>query len=174
MLEIMLEITKMLSGFMRSFASLFPKLLLAGLVFISFYGAGLIVMRVSHRLSHKVKLPKDIRVLIGQAIKAVFFLIGLTAALTIVGVKLSSILTALGIGGLALGLALKDVLTNLITGLIILINRPFKIKDRIKVLDFEGVVVDINLRYTMIEVGEGLIFIPNQVLFVNPLRVFKD
>ncbi|MDI6799078.1 MAG: mechanosensitive ion channel [Actinomycetota bacterium] len=170
----MTETLKLLSEVFEAVLGFMPKLTVGIFVLVIFWLAGSIFLRISHTLSHKVNLPKDIRILIGQVTKAAFLLAGLLTALAFMGIKLSSLITALGLTGFALGVALKDVLANLLSGLVILLNRPFKIKDRIGILEFEGRVVDINLRYTVVETQEGPIFIPNQVIFANPLRVLND
>ncbi len=165
--------SEMLTKVLDVAASFLPRFIIGSLIFFLFYLFGLVFMKISHFISHKVRLPKDIRVLIGQLIKIIFLLAGAITALGLMGAKLSTMLTALGLTGFALGVALKDILTNLISGLVILINRPFKIKDRIEVLSFSGIVLDINLRYTVIDTEEDKVFLPNHIIFLNPLRVFK-
>lgn len=77
-----------------------------------------------------------------------------------------SLLTALGIGSLAIGLAAKDTLAQMISGFILLIDRPFRIGDRIRLAGGQvGDVVDIGMRSTKIQgLDTTVMIIPNSDL----------
>lgn len=86
--------------------------------------------------------------------------------LGIFGVPLSSIGAAVGLIGLGLSFALKDLIANFISGMFILINRPFKIGDQIEVKGEEGTVRDIRIRATDIKTYDGRkVIIPNSTLY---------
>ncbi len=82
------------------------------------------------------------------------------------GYDVLSLLTALGLGSLAIGLAAKDTLANMISGFTLMIDRPFRIGDRIQLASGKtGDVVDIGLRSTRIKtVDNTLLIIPNSEL----------
>jgi MscS family membrane protein len=77
-----------------------------------------------------------------------------------------SIVTALGIGSLAIGMAAKDTLANMISGFTLMIDRPFRIGDRIQLTSGKwGDVIDIGLRSTKIKTPDNtLLIIPNAEL----------
>ncbi len=77
-----------------------------------------------------------------------------------------SLVTALGIGSLAIGLAAKDTLANMISGFTLMIDRPFRIGDRIQLASGQwGDVVDIGLRSTRMQTADNtLLIIPNSDL----------
>ena len=77
-----------------------------------------------------------------------------------------SLVTALGIGSLAIGMAAKDTLANMISGFTLMIDRPFRIGDRIQLTSGQwGDVVDIGLRSTKIKTADNtLLIIPNAEL----------
>ncbi len=78
------------------------------------------------------------------------------------GYNVSSLIAGLGIGGLAFALAAKDLVGNLFGGIAILMDKPFKVGDRIKVSDVDGFVREIGLRTTRIETfGGTMITVPN-------------
>jgi len=103
-------------------------------------------------------------------LRKVFTIFLVCAALIVVlnhfGYDALSLLTALGIGSLAIGLAAKDTLANMISGFTLMIDRPFRIGDRIQLASGKtGDVVDIGLRSTRIKsVDNTLLIIPNSEL----------
>ncbi len=100
----------------------------------------------------------------------VLILIGLTIVLNRLGVNINALVTALGIGGLALSLAAQDTIANMISGIIILIDAPFRVGDRIEIqgLDTWGDVVDIGLRTTRIRTLDNrMVIVPNSNISKN-------
>jgi len=76
-----------------------------------------------------------------------------------------SLVTALGVGSLAIGLAAKDTLANMVSGFTLMIDRPFRIGDRIQLGTQIGDVIDIGLRSTKIKgVDNTFLIIPNSEL----------
>ncbi|MDH3529630.1 MAG: mechanosensitive ion channel family protein, partial [Acidobacteriota bacterium] len=101
-------------------------------------------------------------------------IIGFFVAAVVVfpGLSLGDLLAGLGIGSVALGFALKDVLQNLFAGFLILLYRPFQIGDQIKVDDFEGTVEEISIRATKIKTYDNeMVIIPNSELYMNSVLV---
>jgi small-conductance mechanosensitive channel len=95
-----------------------------------------------------------------------FFLVsvGVIMILSINNIDVSVLIAALGIGGLALSLAAQDSLANLISGVLILLDQPFRVGDRIEIqgLGTWGDVVDIGLRSTRIRTRDNiLVIVPN-------------
>jgi MscS family membrane protein len=103
-------------------------------------------------------------------VRKVFTIFLVCAVLIVVlkhfGYDALSLLTALGIGSLAIGLAAKDTLANMISGFTLMVDRPFRIGDRIQLASGKsGDVVDIGLRSTRIKtVDNTLLIIPNSEL----------
>ncbi len=92
------------------------------------------------------------------------YAIGILFLLESFGVAISPLLTALGVGGLAVALALQDTLANLFSGINILVAKQIKIGDFVKLsTGEEGHVVDMNWRNTTIKTStENMVVIPNQ------------
>ena len=106
--------------------------------------------------------------------KVALVLFGLVTALGTVGINISALVAGLGLTGFALGFALRDTISNLLAGVLILLYRPFEIGNRIKIAGFEGDVLTIDLRYTALT-GEGhKILIPNSKLFTDPIVVLGE
>ena len=80
------------------------------------------------------------------------------------GIDISSLTTALGVGSLAVGLALQDTLSNLVSGFLLLFAKPLKIGDWVTFESLEGRVIDINWRAVTLDNGFVEIIIPNATL----------
>jgi small-conductance mechanosensitive channel len=93
-------------------------------------------------------------------------LLALMVLLNLLGIPIAPILTALGVGGLAVALALQDTLSNLFAGFYVAVARQVRLGDYIKLnTGEEGYVTDITWRSTMIRtLGNNLIIIPNAKL----------
>ena len=94
------------------------------------------------------------------------YIIGLMVILQTLGISITPILTALGVGGLAVALALQDTLANLFSGLSLIASRKVKVGDYIQIdSGNSGYVVDITWRNTSIRVlPNNLVIIPNKTL----------
>ncbi|HPD60948.1 MAG TPA: mechanosensitive ion channel family protein [Thermodesulfobacteriota bacterium] len=99
-------------------------------------------------------------------IKLIVFLIGILIILQSLGISITPILTALGVGGLAVALALRDTLSNLFSGIHVIASKQVRIGDYIKLESGEeGYVADITWRTTSIRaLPNNLIVIPNSKL----------
>jgi MscS family membrane protein len=97
-----------------------------------------------------------------KTIKAVLWIFGIVIALSNSGFDVGALIAGLGIGGLALALAAQDTVKNIFGGLMIFLDKPFKMKERIKVNGMDGFVEEIGIRSTRLRTLEGrLITIPN-------------
>ncbi len=95
---------------------------------------------------------------------------GAVAALAVMGVNPARLATSLGLLGVALGFALREVIENFIAGLILLMQRPFTVGDQITFGDYEGIVEDVRVRDTVIRLYDGrLVFAPNAQIFKGPV-----
>jgi small-conductance mechanosensitive channel len=105
-----------------------------------------------------------------RALRFLLVLVGLVVMLDHVGFNISALLTAIGIGGLALSLAAQDTIANMISGVIILIDQPFRAGDRIEIQELNtwGDVVSIGLRSTRIRtLITGWSFVPIRVSVIR-------
>ncbi len=92
----------------------------------------------------------------------IFIVVSLTI-LDIWGINVAAIVASLGIGGVAVALAAKDTVANIISGLVILIDKPFSVGETVKIGDIMGNVEEIGLRATRIRTfDKTLVIIPNQ------------
>ena len=103
-------------------------------------------------------------------IVAIVDIVIIILALAIMGLNTASILTVIATGGVAIGLALKDSLGNIASGIIIIINKPFRKGDYIIVSGVEGKVNKINLFNTLLTTWDNkVVVVPNSVAVNNPI-----
>jgi small-conductance mechanosensitive channel len=102
--------------------------------------------------------------LIRRGTYSVIIIVGLVMILSINNVNVDVLIAALGLGGLALSLAAQDSIANMISGVILLLDKPFRVGDRVEIqgIGTWGDVVDIGLRTTRIRTRDNrLVIIPN-------------
>lgn len=111
---------------------------------------------------------KEIQLVVSRTASATVLLVGITAGLKIAGLDLTSIIAAAAFG---VGFALKDLIMNFISGIIVLLQKQFTIGDWIKVKGTEGVIKEIQSRYTIIKKFDGTnVIVPNSQLFKNQVN----
>jgi small conductance mechanosensitive channel len=145
----------------------------AFLIFLAIWTAASILQAVVRRVNSHVAETNDLFDLLGRVAKLALIVFGLVTALGTAGLNVSALVAGLGLTGFALGFAFRDVLSNLLAGVLILLYRPFVRGDRISVTGLEGTVTHIDLRYTNLEHDGNLMLIPNANLFTNPITVFR-
>ncbi|MGD9698769.1 mechanosensitive ion channel family protein [Acinetobacter sp.] len=105
-----------------------------------------------------------------SAIIFIGFLIAMVIAIP--GFTPGQLMSALGIGSVAIGFAFKDIFQNLLSGILILLGEPFKIGDDIIVSGMEGTVEDIQIRATYLRSPDGRrIVIPNATVYTSAVIV---
>jgi len=105
-----------------------------------------------------------------RAIRFLLIMVGLLIILDHVGFNISALVAAIGIGGLAISLAAQDTIANMISGVIILMDQPFRAGDRIEIQELNtwGDVVGIGLRSTRIRTLDNrLVIVPNSSISNN-------
>ena len=163
------SVNRMAAGFL----ALLPHLLVALIVFALFWFGARTVRGVVIRLTHK-RTHANVGLVIGRMAQWAIVLIGLLVTLSVIApsIKPSNILSVLGFGGVAIGFAFKDILQNFLSGILILLQEPFRVGDQIVFKEFEGTVELIDTRATRIKTYDGRrIIIPNGDLYVNSMTV---
>lgn len=138
------------------------NLLIAVSVFAVFYLVWRIIKFASKPIFERSKLDETSSIFINSIIKYTILIFGAVTALDSIGIKTSAILTSLGIVGLTIGFAARDSLSNIISGIIIFLDRPFVIGDLVEIDGKYGKVDRITLRSTRIVTVDGkMLAVPN-------------
>ncbi|MEM0302261.1 MAG: mechanosensitive ion channel family protein [Archaeoglobaceae archaeon] len=123
---------------------------------------------ISLRRSLADKMRKDQLELLIKFVYAVILLIAIVTVTPILGVSLTGLLVAGGIAGIVIGFASQKVVSNLLSGLFLIAERPIKIGDQIVVGNIAGFVEDMNIMSTIVRTYDGLyVRIPNETLFTS-------
>lgn len=164
------SISDALNQMLLNFVEFLPKLIVALIVFIvGLYLAGIFARMVRRGLERR-KTDPELILLATKTTRWAVIVLGTLVALQQVDFNITAFLTGLGIVGFTIGFALQDVSKNFIAGLLILIQQPFDIGDAIKVTDYAGTVITIDLRATELHTFDGqVVFIPNAEVFTNPI-----
>ncbi|MBI2427967.1 MAG: mechanosensitive ion channel family protein [Ignavibacteriales bacterium] len=123
-------------------------------------------VRRTARRNNEDELGQTLPLLLNRVATFVIIAVAAIVVLDKFGQNISSILTILGAGSLALGLAAQDTISNMISGFVIMIDRPFRVGDRVKIPTGEiGDVYEIGLRSTKIlDFDNNLLIVPNNDL----------
>jgi small conductance mechanosensitive channel len=151
-----------------------PRLGIAILIFLIFWIMARLLRGAVMRFGRTKRLSEDVVNLMEQIAEVGLLLFGIVTALGTLGVDVGAMIAGLGLIGFALGFALKDLLSNFLAGMLILIYNPFVRGDRINVSGNEGKVIEINLRYTVLQEHDKRALIPNSILFSNPVVVQRQ
>ena len=144
-------------------------------VFIGFWICSVVLKSVMARaINHAPSAKKNVLSLLTKAGRIALIVVGGIAGFGTFGIDVSALITGLGLTGFALGFALRDALSNLLAGIMILIYQPFSRNDTIEVSGLKGKIVEIDLRYTSLESDGARILIPNSTLFKNPIKIIKQ
>ncbi|AXT35995.1 mechanosensitive ion channel family protein [Phaeobacter sp. LSS9] len=129
---------------------------------------------VIRRISHRLKLRRNLCDVLQLLASVVLWLIGSLIAVTVVfpTVTPGKALTTLGLGSVAIGFAFKDTFENFLAGILLLLREPFQIGDFIECEGAEGKIEAITVRDTHIRQTDGqLVVVPNAQLFHNAVTV---
>ncbi len=140
---------------------------------------GILISKIITNLLRKVLQRRNIELTISKFIcrlvNAILMIFVVLATLSQLGVQTTSLIAILGAMSLAVGLSLKSSLSNLASGLLLVLFRPFKTGDYIKIGSYEGTVDEINLLFTeMLNSSNQQLTIPNSKFMSDAIINFSS
>jgi len=121
-----------------------------------------IILRIVDRIQERSKLDKTINSFIRSGIKVALWIIATIIVVGKMGIETTSLVTLVGVAGLALSLSVQGLLSNLFSGITTLTTKPFTSGDFVEFGGVSGTVLKVELFYTTIVTGDNkLIYIPN-------------
>lgn len=158
----------------RELIAALPNIAIGAVALVVFVLLARGVRAVVERVTHRKQGSQSLSLLLSRLAYVATLIVGVLVVATIVlpGFTPTSLLSALGVGGIAIGFAFKDIFQNFLAGILLLLTEPFKLNDQIKYKDFEGTVESIQTRATTIRTYDGRrVVIPNAELFTNAVTV---
>ena len=154
-----------------------PLLLVAGVVLLLTAVAAGVARWVFRRTPGRNRLRGSLQDLIEQVITVGVWVMGFLIAATVAfpGLTPGGLITTLGLGGVAIGFAFKDIFENFLAGVFILWKFPFDRGDFIECEGVSGKIQQITIRNTLVRQPDGtLVVTPNAQLFKNPVEVLTN
>jgi small conductance mechanosensitive channel len=134
-----------------------------------------IVRRISNPVIERSGLDETAQSFVRTIVRYTVIIIGILAALSAVGINIDSLLASIGIAGVTIGFAARDAFSNLISGLLIFLDRPFVIGDLVEVSDNYGHVEQITLRSTRIITSDGkMLAVPNNEMINSTVASYTN
>ncbi len=149
-----------------------PRLVIGLITLLVLWLIGAGLQRVITRTAAS-RLDPGLTYFLSRTVKLSFVVFGAVTALGTLGVNITALVTGLGLTGFAVGFALKDIISNALSGILILVYKPFRHGDLITVSEQTGTVTEVNLRYTVLDSEDKTVFVPNSNLFTNIVIVNK-
>jgi small-conductance mechanosensitive channel len=113
----------------------------------------------------------SVRKAVSNALSALLMFVGLMLALSAAGIDLTALSVLGGAVGVGIGLGLQKLAANYVSGFVILAERSMRIGDSVRVDNFEGVITQINARYTVVRSLTGReSIVPNEMLITNRIE----
>lgn len=144
---------------------------------IAFAGVMLIWLFVNRVIQPRLQrhLNSTTAAMLHTLTKLIFITLGILAALNAAGVETATLLASAGVLSLTLGFALKDTLSNVISGFLVFLDRPFTIDDLVEIDGQYGRVDRITLRTTRIVTVDGrMLAVPNSVVMNKTISSFTN
>lgn len=125
---------------------------------------------ISRVLASVPGFSEDLRLLAARVVRIFIVVLGFGVALSVLGVDIHPVLAASVLVAVVAALSLRGVAENFSAGLVIQSRQPIRVGDRVEILDFEGVVKDVNSRSTILNTVDGReVHLPNQTVLNEPL-----
>lgn len=166
-------------SFLQEYSQTFIQIFsVSGILIIGFITTRIINVFISWYGEQSAKRGKDVSnnilFILKKVIQIMVFSIVFLAILAVAGINLDSIIVGLGVGGIAIALAIQNILSDLFSAFSIYFDRPFEIGDLIVIGNHVGTVKKVGIRSTRIKLlqGEEMV-ISNKELLSQPVRNYK-
>ncbi len=136
------------------------------LVLVVAFISGRLALNWTGRAMRRARVDLGTQILVKRALLVIWLIVTLLVVLGILGVNPAGLLAVAGAVGLAFSLAIQDILKNFFSGVYLLLERPFRVGDTIRVKDQLGVVENIGVRTTLLRTADNVqVLVPNATVF---------
>ena len=153
----------------ENFANSIPNILSALLILVVSYYGGVFLSRLLQRVLQRQNAEAGVIHLLTKTLKWTIIVLGfITASQKFFNV--TAFLTGLGIVGFTIGFALQNIMQNFVSGVILLVQQPFKVGHVVGIAGHDGTVLKIGLRTTEMKTLDGrIVFLPNADVLSQPI-----
>ena len=170
------KIINKLESWKEIFITNLPNIAIATVVMIvAYFASGAINSFVNKIIGKRIQ-QESVKNLVSRLSSAIIFLVGLYFAMTILKFDdtLKTIISAAGVSGIVIGLALQGTLSNTISGVVLSFRKNLNIGNWVETNGYAGEVIDINLNYFVIrEADNNTVVIPNKTIIENPFKNYS-
>ncbi|MBL8050233.1 MAG: mechanosensitive ion channel family protein [Anaerolineales bacterium] len=153
----------------ENFIKSVPNIFIALLILIISYYAGVIIGRLLRRVLVRQNAEPGVTHLLSRTVKWTIIFFGMIVALQRF-FDVTAFLTGLGIIGFTIGFALQNIMQNFVSGVILLVQQPFRVGHVVGIAGYDGTVLKIGLRTTEMKTHDGrIIFLPNADVLSQPI-----
>ena len=174
MSQIIDTVVNSLQELLGSTIKIIPAIIIALVIIMLTRYAAQFTRGIAEKVGKKTLQSKSLQLLLSKTAHLTTWIVGVALACVVAfpGLRLGDIIATLGLSSVAIGFAFQDIFKNFLSGILILIQRPFRIDDQIVVGDYEGTVERIDIRTTKIRTYDGeRILMPNSEVFTSAVRV---
>ncbi|ACK69861.1 MscS Mechanosensitive ion channel [Gloeothece citriformis PCC 7424] len=167
-------VTRSIRELIASGIKLLPALITALIIIMLTRYAAELTQKVATRVGNRALRSQSLKILLSKTSFIATWVFGIILACVIAfpGLRLGDVVATLGLGSVAIGFAFQDIFKNFLAGILLLVQEPFRIGDQIIVNDYEGTVVEINIRTTEIVTYQGeKVLLPNSTVFTSAVQV---
>lgn len=146
------------------------QLLTSLIILVACLVAAKLILALARRLTGRSKMDERVRRYILGGVKAMLYVVVILIVAQSLGIPVTSLIALVSVFGLAVSLAIQDVLSNVAGGMVILFSKPFSIGDYIETTDGEGTVVEISLTHTKLDTyGGQRVMLPNKAVVAGKI-----
>ena len=174
MSQILDTVINSLRELLSSSIKIIPALITGLIIILLTRYAAQFAVNIATNIGIKTLKSKSLQSLLRKAANITTWIVGIVLACVVAfpGLRLGDIIATLGLGSVAVGFAFQDIFKNFLSGILILIQRPFRIDDQIIIGDYEGTVEQIDIRTTKLRTYRGeRVLMPNSEVYTSAIVV---
>jgi small conductance mechanosensitive channel len=157
------------SNWIDTFLESLPNVISAILIFVISYYVAVLFSRFLRRVLDRQNADQGVAHLLTRGLKWTLIALGIVTALQRF-FDVTAFLAGLGIIGFTVGFALQNIMQNFVSGIILLVQRPFRVGHVVNIAGFDGTVLKIDLRTTEVKTLDGrIVFLPNGDVLAQPI-----
>ena len=174
MSQILDTVINSLRELLSSAVKIIPALITGIIIILLTRYAAQFAVQLADKVGLRTLKSKSLQSLLRKAANITTWIVGILLACVVAfpGLSLGDIIATLGLSSVAIGFAFQDIFKNFLSGILILIQRPFRIDDQIIIGDYEGTVEQIDIRTTKLRTyGGERVLMPNSEVYTSAIVV---